>query len=134
MHETLRKLCLSIKFPDQKIKGKFILRSAILQNPSRRLLLREVYMSLTCTQFFYLLILIFNNKSQGVKPLAIGHKITILTEWERMRACSKICKSSYSRCSIEKVFLEISQNLQESTCEFCEISKNTSWKTFGGCF
>ena len=25
----------------------------------------------------------------------------------------------------EKVFLEISQNSQENTCEFCEISKNT---------
>ena len=25
----------------------------------------------------------------------------------------------------EKVFLEISQNLQKNTCEFCEISKNT---------
>ena len=113
-HETLRKLCLSIKFPDQKIKRKFILRSVILQNPSRWLHLREVCMSLTCTQFFYLLILIFNNKSQRVKPLATGHKIAILTEWERMRACSKICKSSYSRCS------------QVFSCKFCEISKSTS--------
>ena len=51
------------------------------------------------------------------------------------------------RCSAKKVFLEISQNLQENTCarlllnkeetldqvfscKFCEISKNTS----GGCF
>ena len=25
----------------------------------------------------------------------------------------------------EKMFLEISQNSQENTCEFCEISKNT---------
>ena len=34
------------------------------------------------------------------------------------------------RCSVKKVFLEISQNSQENTCarvsfEFCEISKNT---------
>ena len=28
-------------------------------------------------------------------------------------------------CSIVKVFLEILQNSQENTCEFCEISKNT---------
>ena len=28
------------------------------------------------------------------------------------------------RYSVKKVFLEISQNSQESTCEFCEISKN----------
>ena len=50
------------------------------------------------------------------------------------------------RCSVKKVFLEISQNSQENTCaslffkketlaqvfscEFCEISQNTS----GGCF
>ena len=29
------------------------------------------------------------------------------------------------RCSVQKVSLEISQNSQENTCEFCEISKNT---------
>ena len=30
----------------------------------------------------------------------------------------------------KKVVLEISQNLQENTCEFCEISKNTfSYRT-----
>ena len=52
-------------------------------------------------------------------------------------------RSSHRRCSVEKVFLEISQNSQENTCarvpflikketpaqvfscEFCEISKNT---------
>ena len=28
-------------------------------------------------------------------------------------------------CSLKEVFLEISQNSQENTCEFCEISKNT---------
>ena len=28
-------------------------------------------------------------------------------------------------CSVKKVFSEISQNLNENTCEFCEISKNT---------
>ena len=28
------------------------------------------------------------------------------------------------RCSVEKVFLEISQNSQENTSEFCEISNN----------
>ena len=72
-------------------------------------------------------------------------------------------RSSYQRCSVNKVFLEISQNSQENTfsrdssfnkvagldrsfiqketlarvfsCEFCEISKNTSGRklltTFG---
>ena len=29
------------------------------------------------------------------------------------------------RCSAKKVFLEISQNSQVFSCEFCEISKNT---------
>ena len=29
------------------------------------------------------------------------------------------------RCSVKKVFLEISQNSQVFSCEFCEISKNT---------
>ena len=29
------------------------------------------------------------------------------------------------RCSVKKVFLEISENSQENTCEFSEISKNT---------
>ena len=29
------------------------------------------------------------------------------------------------RCSMKKVFSETSQNSQENTCEFCEISKNT---------
>ena len=42
-------------------------------------------------------------------------------------------RSSHRRCSVKKVFLEISQNSQENTCaqvaqvfscEFCEISKN----------
>ena len=28
-------------------------------------------------------------------------------------------------CFVKKMFLEISQNLQENTCEFCEIFKNT---------
>ena len=97
-HETLRKLCLSIKFPDQKIKRKFILRSVILQNPSRRLLLREVYMSLTCTQFFYFLILIFNNKSQRVKPLATGHKIAILTECVPVQKSAKAATRGVHRC------------------------------------
>ena len=34
-------------------------------------------------------------------------------------------RSSHQRCSMKKVFLEISQNSRENTCEFCEISKNT---------
>ena len=34
-------------------------------------------------------------------------------------------KQSPIGCSEKKLFLEISQNLQENTCEFCEISKNT---------
>ena len=29
------------------------------------------------------------------------------------------------KCAVKKVFLEILQNSQENTCEFCEISKNT---------
>ena len=42
-------------------------------------------------------------------------------------------RSSHRRCSVKKLFLEISQNSQENTCaqvaqvfscEFCEISKN----------
>ena len=28
------------------------------------------------------------------------------------------------RCSVKNTFLEISQNSQENTCEFCEIFKN----------
>ena len=33
-------------------------------------------------------------------------------------------------CSVKKVFLEMSQNSQGNTCEFCEISKNTfSYRT-----
>ena len=63
---------------------------------------------------------------------------------------SQTCRSSHRRCSVQKVFLEISQNSQENTCvrvsfliklqasglqketltpvfscEFCETSKNT---------
>ena len=34
-------------------------------------------------------------------------------------------RSSHQRCSVQKCFLEISQNSQENTCEFCEVSKNT---------
>ena len=29
------------------------------------------------------------------------------------------------RCSVKKVFLEISQNSKENICEFCEVSNNT---------
>ena len=56
--------------------------------------------------------------------------------------CSKYLEAVVERCSVRKVFLEISQNSQEKTCarsyflinlqatallscEFCEISKNT---------
>ena len=62
-------------------------------------------------------------------------------------------KSSHRRCSVRKVFLEISQNSQENacaraskietlaqvfSCEFCEISKNTFftehvWASASGC-
>ena len=57
------------------------------------------------------------------------------------KAWMMISKSSYQRCSVKKVFLEIYHNSQENTCarvsfliklqkqvfscEFCEISKNT---------
>ena len=34
-------------------------------------------------------------------------------------------KAVAQTCSVKKVFLEISQNLQENTCEFYEVSKNT---------
>ena len=34
-------------------------------------------------------------------------------------------KAAVPRCSVKKIFLEISQNSQENTCEFCKISKNT---------
>ena len=37
----------------------------------------------------------------------------------------KISKAVSLRCSVKKVFLEISQISQENTCEFWEISKNT---------
>ena len=36
-----------------------------------------------------------------------------------------VIEAVVQRCSVKKVFLEISQNSQENTCEFCEISKNT---------
>ena len=40
----------------------------------------------------------------------------------------RISKTVILRCSVKKVFLEISQNSQENTCEFCEISKNTFFR------
>ena len=59
----------------------------------------------------------------------------------RMALKGKMLEAVVRRCSVEKVFLEISQNSQENTCarvsfllketlaqvfscEFCEISKN----------
>ena len=34
------------------------------------------------------------------------------------------------RCSVKNMFIEISQNSQENTCEFCEIFKNNfSYRT-----
>ena len=42
----------------------------------------------------------------------------------------KIIVAISCRTSRQEVFLEISQNSQESTCEFCEISKNVfSYRT-----
>ena len=39
-------------------------------------------------------------------------------------------KQSPHRCSVNKVFLEVSQNSQVFSCEFCEISKDTfSYRT-----
>ena len=32
--------------------------------------------------------------------------------------------TAVQRCSVKKVFLALSQNSQENSCEFCEISKN----------
>ena len=37
----------------------------------------------------------------------------------------EITEAVVRRCSAKKVFLQISQNSQESKCEFCQISKNT---------
>ena len=31
----------------------------------------------------------------------------------------------FQRCSVKKVFLKVSQNLHKTTCEFCDIFKNT---------
>ena len=36
-----------------------------------------------------------------------------------------LSRSSHPVCSVKMMFLEISQNSQENTCEFCGISKNT---------
>ena len=35
---------------------------------------------------------------------------------ERVKFFHFICRSSHQRCSVKKVFLEISQNSQENTC------------------
>ena len=45
----------------------------------------EWYTSMTCTQFFYLLIWIFDNKDQRVKPLVIDHKK--LPFWSNGKKC-----------------------------------------------
>ena len=73
----------------------------------------------------------------------------ILTEKEYFTHTTS-AEAVVRRCSVEKVFLEISQNSQENTCnlikketlaqvfscEFWEISKNTFFlcNTSGGCF
>ena len=52
--------------------------------------------------------------------------------WVNVKLCSSrielrsvIYKTSTGDVLQEKVFLEISQNSQENTCEFCKVSKNT---------
>ena len=39
--------------------------------------------------------------------------------------CLQVSEAVVRRCSIKKVFLEISQNSQVLSCAFCEICKNT---------
>ena len=76
----------------------------------------------------------------------------IISNWDRKLTGLKIFRSEYleavdQRCSVKKVFLNISQSSQEKTCarvffllkkrlvqvlssEFCDISKNTfSYRT-----
>ena len=38
------------------------------------------------------------------------------------------------RCSVKKVFLEISQNLQENACARVSFLIKLQWNTSGGCF
>ena len=81
---------------------------------------------------------------RGQKPRYFSYKIFFSTKKLPKllnMMLSSTFRSSHRKCSVIKVFLEISQNLQENTikkgtlaqvfsCEFCEISKNTfSYRT-----
>ena len=74
------------------------------------------------------------NNSLAVEKLQTEKKIlrkdTLRVSEAVVWKCSVGKRSSHQRCSVKKVFLEISQNAQEITCvqvfscEFCEISNN----------